>query len=901
MEKLLATKLYTPKSHSVLVPRPRLMEKLNAGLHRKLTLVTAPAGFGKTTLVAEWANCCAGLEQPVQTAWLSLDEEDGGITRFLTYLIAALQKVAANTGGGVLTALQSPQPPSAEMVLTTLINEIASVADPFILVLDDYHLIDSKPVDSALSFLLNHLPSQMHLVIISREDPNLPLARLRARGQLSELRVADLYFTLPEAAEFFTQAMGLSLSENEIASLEARTEGWIAGLQLAALALQGMTSLKGQKDTPGFIRSFTGSHHFVMDYLVEEVLEQQSESIQTFLLCTSILDHMCSPLCDAVLLDPSISGQATLEYLEQANLFLIPLDNERWWYRYHHLFADLLRKRLRQLAQSAVVFPNGAAVNDLSEYHRRASVWYEEQGLAVEAFHHAVEARDVDRAACLLQGEGMPLHFRGAMAPVLKWLDSLPVEILDARPSLWVTYITALTMAGKPVRLIEKKLQPAEAALQRAAPDDKTRDLLGQIAAIRAMLAVPQNQVDVLFAQSRRALEYLHPENLPVRTTAAWTLGYAYQIQGDRAEAIRIYNEVLSTSQASGNTMMRMAAATCLGQVQEADNQLHLAAETYQSILQLAGDPPLPGACEAHLGLARISYQWNDLKAAQQHGQQSLQLARQLENVDTPALSMVILGDVKLAQGDAAGAAALFFDAERFIRRHPSMHRLPNIATARVRYLIHQGDLQSAAELAKVHELPISQARIYLSQGDSSTALAILDSLRSEAETRDWPDECLTVMVLQAIALMMQGEAKQAVQVLKAAIGLAEPDGLVRIFIDEGPPMAELLQAVARQGTASDYVRQLLAAFGERTDKAPIPQPGSGPAIKAPLTLADPLSERELDVLRLLRTYLTGPEIAQELMVSLNTMRTHTKNIYNKLGVNNRQAAVRRADELHLL
>ncbi len=456
-------------------------------------------------------------------------------------------------------------------------------------------------------------------------------------------------------------------------------------------------------------------------------------------------------------------------------------------------------------------------------------------------------------------------------------------------------------MVGKPVSLIEEKLQAAEATLQHAAPDDKTRDLLGQVAAIRAMLAVPQNQVDVLFNQSRRALEYLHPDNLPGRTTATWTLGYAYQLQGDRAAASRTYYEVLSTSQASGNIMMTMAAATCLGQVQEADNQLHLAAETYRGLLKLAGDPPLPGACEAHLGLARIAYQWNDLEAAQQHGQQGLQLARQLENIDTPALCMLLLGDVKLAQGDANGAAALFSDSEKFLRRHHFMHRMPQVAAAQVRCLIQQGDLHTAAALAKRYEVPFSQTRVLLSQGDPSKALAVLEPVHGEAKARNWPDERLKGLVLQSVALHAQGEEKRAVQVLNDALALAEPGGFVRVFVDEGPPMAELLQEAASQGIASEYVRQLMAAFGEVEGKAPTPQPKSEPALKEPSPLVEPLSERELDVLRLLRTYLTGPEIAQELMVSLNTMRTHTKNIYSKLGVNSRQDAVRRAQELGLL
>jgi LuxR family maltose regulon positive regulatory protein len=489
----------------------------------------------------------------------------------------------------------------------------------------------------------------------------------------------------------------------------------------------------------------------------------------------------------------------------------------------------------------------------------------------------------------------MPLQFRGAMAPVLNWLASLPTTELDARPSLWVTYASVLTMAGKPTSSVEEILQAAEAALdaatpEGAAPDEKTRDLIGQIASIRAMLAIPQNQVATVMAQSRRALEYLHPDNLPIRTNATWTLGYAYQLQGDRAAASRIYTEAIPISQASGNIIITMGANTCLGQVQESENQLDLAAESYRRVVQLAGDPPLPAACEAHLGLARIYYQWNNLDVAQQHGQQSLQLARQMENADTPAASMVILGRLKLAQGDVAGATLLVSKAERFLRQHSSMHRMPEVAAAQVLALLHQGDLNAAGDLAEKHALPLNQAQVHLAKRDPSSALAVLEPLRREAEARDWPDQRLKVTVLQALAHGAQGEKEAAVQVLADALALAEPGGFIRIFLDEGRPMAALLRETAKHGATSNYVRRLLGAFGEPEVKTPATQP-----------LIEPLTERELEVLRLLGTYLKGPEIARELMVSLNTIRTHTKNIYNKLGVNNRQAAVRRAEELDLL
>jgi LuxR family maltose regulon positive regulatory protein len=382
---ILATKLYAPQPQQGVISRPRLIERLNQGLHRKLTLISASAGFGKTTLLGEWI---AGCGRPA--AWLSLDERDSDSTRFLAYLLAALQTVEADIEEGVLGALQSPQPPPTESILTALLNEIAAVEEDFVLVLDDYHVVDAKPIDDALAFLLEHLPPRMHLVIATREDPQLPLARLRARGQMAELRVADLRFTPSEAAEFLRGVMGLDLSVEDIAALETRTEGWIAGLQLAAI------SMRGHKDAASFIESFTGSHRFVLDYLVEEVLGQQPESIQTFLLRTSILERLCGPLCDAVLQGPSASGQETLEYLERANMFLIPLDNERRWYRYHHLFAELLRQRLQGSAASLTE-------DEVAELHVRASRWYEDNGLESEAIHHALIAQDFERAASLIE------------------------------------------------------------------------------------------------------------------------------------------------------------------------------------------------------------------------------------------------------------------------------------------------------------------------------------------------------------------------------------------------------------------------------------------------------------------------------------------------------------------
>ena len=871
---ILVTKLSRPGPPPKLVLRPGLVERLDTGLHRKLTLISAPAGFGKTTLVSAWA---AGSDR--QVAWLSLDERDNDPTRFLIYLVAAVRTIADITGGAaLLEMLQSPQPPPTESILTALLNAIALRPDNLVLVFDDYHVIDARPVDTAVSFFLEHLPSQLRVIIATREDPQLSLARLRGGGQLSELRVNDLRFASSEAAAFLNQAMGLNLSADDVAVLETRTEGWIAGLQLAAL------SLEGNPDATSFIQSFTGSHRFVLDYLLEEVLQRQSTSIQTFLLRTSILDQLCGPLCDAVLQQPRAAGQATLEYLERANLFLVALDNERRWYRYHHLFADLLRQRLHH---PSAALTGDAAPEEVIDLHRRASQWYEDQGLEIEAFHHAAAANDVARAERLIEGQGVPLQFRGAGAPVLKWLESLPMPVLDARPGLWVTYATALFFGGRPTA-VEQKLQAAEAALQAANPDQAHRDLVGRIASIRATLAIIQHDAPTIITQSHRALEYLDNGNLPIRIAATYTLGYAHQLQGDRVAASEAFAEVLRISPPFRDSIYTIAATLSLGQVQEADNQLAAATGTFERVVQLAGDPPRTIAAEAHLGLARIAYEWNDLRAAQAHGQDCLQLTRQIDSVDTFASYAVFVARLRLAQGDVAGAVAMLAEADEFVHQHNFGFRVADLAGARVLTLLRQGNLAAAAQLAAAYELPLSQARVQLAMGDTAAALAVLDRWRRHVEAKAWADERLKVLVLQAIALQAHGDADRAVELLVDALACAEPGGFVRSFADEGEPMRRLLAAAAASGRMTDYIGRLLAVFGTLEERPPAQ------------ALRDPLSPRELEVLRLIAQGLSNREIGQQLFLALDTVKGHNRKIFGKLQVQRRTEAVVRARQLGL-
>jgi LuxR family transcriptional regulator, maltose regulon positive regulatory protein len=885
---ILATKLFTPAPRARVVLRHNLIERLNdSSRSRRVTLISAPAGFGKTTLASEWA---AGSKRPV--AWLSLDDGDNDPAHFLMYLVAAVRTVASNIGDGVLGALQSPQLPPVEPLLTALLNEITTAAENFVLVLDDYHVIDAKPVDDEITFLLEHLPSQMHLVIITREDPQLPLARLRASGQLTELRINDLRFTLSESAEFLNQVMGLELSSQNIEALETRTEGWIAGLQLAGISMQGL------QDATSFIESFTGSHHFVMDYLVEEVLQQQPEDIQAFLLRTSILDRLCGPLCDAILLSTPGYGQETLEHLERSNLFIIPLDNERRWYRYHHLFADLLRQRLQQrdASQKHKVSQISARNEDhISELHVRASAWYEANGLELEAFHHATYANDFERAERLIEGNGMPLHFRGAVAPVLNWLESLPTTVLDAWPSLWTAFASTLSVTGQTTR-VEPALRAAETALENAEQNQKTRDLIGRVAAIRATVATAHHDVETIINESRRALEYLHTDNLAFRTSTAWKLGFAYQLQGNRLAAGQAYNEVIAIGRASGNNVFTLLATIGLGILHEGDNDLLNAAETYRVVLRTLGDKPLPFASEAHLGLARIFYEWNDLESSELHAQQSLELARKVESNDRFIACEVFLARLRLAQKDVAGASAILAKAEQAVRRLNFGSRMPEVTAAEVLILLGKSNLTEAAELVKTQELPLSRARVCLAQGDSSAALSALEPLRVESEAKGWKDEQLKISVLRAIALRAEGEKNNALKVLNEALTLAEPGGFIRIFVDEGVPMARLLSEASRQGLETAYIGKLLDVL--RTEQQ---NTGDKSKLDSVPSLIEPLSQRELEVLKLIAEGLSNREISERLFVALITVKGHNQRIFGKLQVQRRTEAVARARELGLL
>lgn len=899
---ILATKLYIPLPRTKVVLRPRLIERLNEGLDRKLTLISASAGFGKTTLVSEWV---AGCDRPV--AWLSLDEGDNDFLRFLTHLVAALQTISENIGGGAVSALKSPQPPLTESILTILINDISALSHKFVLVLDDYHAIDAKPIDDALIFLLEHLPPQMHLVIATRENPQLPLGRLRARGHLTELRAADLRFTPGEAATFLNQVMGFGLTLDEITVLENRTEGWIAGLQLAAL------SLHGREDIPAFIRAFAGDNRYIVDYLVEEVLQRQPDHVRSFLLQTSILDRLHGPLCDAV--TGQEEGNAQLDALERGNFFVVPLDDRRRWYRYHHLFAAVLSAHLR-----------ADHPDQVAELHRRASTWYEQHGLAADAIRHALAAEDFARAADLVELALPAMQRSRQEAAVLGWLKELPDELVHCRPVLSVGYAWAL-LAGGEFDVAEQRLRDAERWLETTADllerrevslavmvvvdEEGFRGLPATIALYRAAHAQALGDIPATIQYARRVLD-LVPDDDPLRRgSAAALLGLASWTRGDLEAAYRTFADGMANVQVAGGISDAIGGAIALADIRITQGRLRQAMRTYERGLQIAaehGEPAMRGTADMYVGMSELYREHDDLHAAAQH---LLSSKEQGEHTGFPQNRYrwrVAMARLREAQGDLDGALDLLREAEHLYVSDFFPNVRP-VAALKTRVLVAQGKLGEAHDWVREHDLSardnlsylrefehITLARVLLARyksdrtdGSMIEAMGLLERLLQAAEEGERTGSAIEILVLQALAHHMQGDISAALVPLERVLTLAEPEGYVRIFVDEGRPMAALLEAALKQGIALNYVRHLLTAFGKADGRPP-----------AKPVVSEPLSERERDVLRLLGTDLSGPDIARELKVSLNTLRTHTKNIYDKLEVNNRRAAVRRAKDLDL-
>ncbi len=907
-EILLRTKLFIPPLRPNLVRRPHLIERLNQGLElgHILTLVSAPAGFGKTTLVSEWV---AGGDRPA--AWLSLDEGDNDFNRFLVYLVAAMQTVSADIGGGTSGMLHSPQQPSTESILTSLINDITAIPDRTILILDDYHIIDSASVDNVLAYLLEHLPPQLHLVITTRSDPKLTLARYRARGQLTELRAADLRFASSEADGFLNRMMSLNLSAEEVTALETRTEGWIAGLQLAALSIQG------REEVTGFIRTFAGDNRYIVDYLTEEVLKRQPQPIRSFLLKTAIIDRLCGPLCDAV--TGQEDGTAMLEALERGNLFVVPLDDKRQWYRYHHLFADVLQTLSKE-----------EQPNEVPPLHRRASKWYEQNGLLADAIRHALAAKDFERAADLVELTWPEMDWSFQSATWLDWAKALPDELVCARPVLSVGLAWALLNVGEleageahlndaerwldaPVITDEKP--SASSAKMVVVDEEQFRSLPATIASARAYYAQALRDVPGTVKHARRALDLLSEDDLLVRGRLAVLLGLAYWSEGDLEAAYTSFADAMTSFQTAGNILFAISFTFMLAEIRMAQGRLHEARSIYERSLQLArqhDDSVHEGVGDLHLGLSELSREQGDLGAARQYLLRSEELGEQGE---VHRYHWCRAGArMKSAQGDLDGALDLLDEADRWLHIRTPIPDVRPISAMKTGIWVLQGRLTEALSWVRERGLSVDDELNYLNEFEYLTfarvliahyesdsvkssingALQLLHRLLKAAEDGGRTGSAIEILVVTALAYQAQGDVPLALVALENALTLAEPEGYVRIFVDEGTPMKQLLLETGARGIRPDYTSKLLAGFREKEQRKRSHHTNS-PALQQ---LAEPLSQRELEVLRLLKTELSGPEIARELAIALSTVRTHTQNIYSKLGVSNRLEAIRKAEEL---
>jgi len=911
---LLQTKLHIPPLRPEFVPRPRLIERLNAGRHRKLTLISAPAGFGKTTLVAEWLQRLkalplrgqtAGVGQPADKvrafAWLSLDAEDNDPVRFFSYLIAALETMHTEVVADARALFQSSQQPRLKAALNALINGLATAPANFVLVLDDYHVIEQQTIHEALTYLLDHLPPQMHLVIAGRADPPLPLARLRTRNQLTEIRIADLRFTPGEAATFLNQAMGLDLSIEEIAALEARTEGWISGLQLAALSMRG----RAAEHVAGFVTAFSGSHRHVIDYLAEEVMARQTDEIHDFLCQTAILNHLTAPLCDAVTGREDSDG--ILRQLEQANLFLIPLDDQRQWYRYHRLFAGFLRNRL-----------HGQLPHQERELHRRASEWYEQNGPLAAAIEHALSATDFERAASLIEQAAKETLMRSEFATFLNWVETLPDDSMRARPSLCLYHAWALLLSNRPLDAIESRLQDAEG---------EAGSMSSQAASLRAFIAALQGKVPRAAELSRQALEGLPENDLFLRSVVAWDLGLSHLWRGDFAAGSHALERAAKMSQETGNVMVAVVALCHLAEMRIIHGQLHEARALYRQALDLATDgqgQPLPVAGMALIGLGELLREWSDLETAMRHLTEGIALTEPWGEI-VAMDGYIALARVKQARGDAHGARAALHRAAHIADKFDTTEMDDFfVAIHQARLWVAQGNLEAAGRWAEGRGLEIdlgpagleghdvsaffptyylrelehvALARVWIHQGRAGKALALLERLLPVAERQERKGSAIEMQILRAMALQAQDSIPQAMAALERALEMARPEGHVRIFVDEGAPVAQLLRHALAQRMAPHYVRKLLAAFDVPQHETLEERPSFSPA----QPLIEPLTERELEVLRLVAVGLSNREVADRLIITVGTAKRHVSNIYAKLGVHNRVQAVAQARELHLL
>jgi LuxR family maltose regulon positive regulatory protein len=905
---LLATKLHVPRPRPDLVSRQRLEERLDEGLGQGVVLVCAPAGYGKTVLLADWVR-----RGPRPAAWLSLDAGDNDPARFWRHAVAALDQARPGVADRVELLLGPPAAPSFAGLLTTLINELAAAGE-MVLVFDDYHLIDSQAVHASLGFLAEHRPPGLCLVLASRADPPLALARLRGGGQLAELRTAELRFRPQEAAELLQHGVrgaDVALPDSAVAALAARTEGWAAGLQLAAL------SLRGQPDAAGFVAAFTGSHRFVLDFLAEEVLERQSGSVRRFLLETSVLERLSGPLCDAVTGRPG--SQELLEQVERDGLFLLPLDEVRGWWRYHQLFADLLRVRLQAERPGLDV-----------QLHRNAAAWYEAHELADDAIRHAVAARETDWAARLVERHFDTVYrLRGEMATIQQWFSALPASLVRSRPRLLLAQAQLAAAAGR-VKMVERSVDAAERASAGQADDQQFEPAAGpgtslmvnvhaQIALHRSYIAMVRGDAEATAVFASRALAASGEDERLLQYVARCNLGVAEWLRGRLAEAERaMETSIDSIAGWTGQPTITAWGRHLLSQVRRGRGNLDAAVRTCRQALDAASaDQSLPAVGPAYVGLGEVAYQRNELDDALAHVSQGITLCRRFTYTAPLAAGLTALAWIRQATGDPAGALDAMNEAARAA---PGPAGLLNPVPAQRAHLrLAQGDVADAARWTEERGLGVDDetpyrrepeylllARVLLAQGHPSRALALLDRLHTAAVADGRDGSIIEVGALRALALAAGGQDTAAVAALADVLILACPQGYVRIFADEGPAMAALLgQLLAARRPGSGFQAEVsfgcLARLQHAFASLPATPVSGQPPVPAGSGLVEPLTARELQVLALLAAGRSNLAIAGELFITIDTVKKHVSHLLGKLGTANRTEAVARARDLGLI
>lgn len=888
VSEILHTKLTPPALRTDRVPRPRLIDQFSDSMQRPLTLVCAPAGYGKSTLLSEWLISPAASGYRV--AWYSLDEDDNEPSRFLAYLVYALTTSTGIDGTEILALLRDPQTPSPKFVLTALLSRLETLPTPFVLVLDDFHLVTSKPLHEAMTFLLEHQLATMRLVLTSREDPPFPLARLRGRGQLAEIRADDLRFTPDEARTFLTQMLGIQLSTEQIQDLEDRTEGWIAGLQLAALAM------KGHEDIAGFVEAFTGSHRYILDYLTEEALNRQPQNCQDFLLQTSVLGRLNGQLCDAV--TGGSSGQQMLEQLERGNLFLIPLDEHRYWYRYHHLFADVLRKRLNPDQQR--------------ELHRRASVWFAAHNLNDEAISHAIAAREFAIAARIMEESGSVYFVEGWVNFGMKWADQIPDDVMTSHPLLalntgmWHGYLGRANLAQKYVEMARAGL--SKLPLSQSDADE----LLGYADTIEALSATINYDTRRAIAAAESALARLPEGHIRLRGTALLVKGYVYQREKREAEALAIYAEVIDIGEKLRDFNMTTRAMIHRAEIALLQGHLREAESAYRALLKKAADERQEHALNigiAHGELAVVLLEQNRLDEALRSAVHCIATTDQV----IPYYALVgyaVSARVYRLTGNDSACASAIRSIRNILESYPSIPARIYVLFATHlwtkdemfapfrAFLMSQRSQPTTAFESQL--LQLVAAGLLIEDGTESSlneAFALLEDLRPQLEGTPSMACWIELLVLEALLMQTTGRSADAQRLLQQAVIKAELQGYVRMFIDKGEAMRSLLRAAVRSGRVA-YANTLLEAFSS-------PSPVKTPQAVAPAddesALIEPLSEREREVLRLVVDGASNREIAESLIVSLGTVKKHINNIFLKLDVHSRTQAVAVARQRSLL